>query len=167
MIGLSVVKRASKSGSDNPCGCSVDGCSFIRLTTLMTRTFRSGACLRRRSTAARVSSVGTSPHQAIRLAAHVVAGPLPDAEASLTVLDRLVHGQPLRSRLLARDHDVDVVAAAQAMVGNRKQAVSVRRQIDADDLGFLVDDMVDESRVLMTEAVVILAPDMARQEVVQ
>ena len=78
-----------------------------------------------------------------------------------------VHGQPLRSRLLARDDDVDVVAAAQAMVGNRQQAVGVRRQIDADDLGFLVDDVVDEARVLVGEAVVILAPDMARQEVVQ
>src|SRR5262249_53342761 len=65
MIGLSVVNSASKSWSERPCGCSLDGCSFIRLTTLMTRTFRSGACLRRRSTAARVSKVGTSPQQAI------------------------------------------------------------------------------------------------------
>src|SRR5438309_5882232 len=31
----------------------------------MTRIFKSGACLRSRSTAARVSSVGTSPQQAI------------------------------------------------------------------------------------------------------
>ena len=65
MIGLSVVNSASNSWSDRPCGCSLDGCSFIRLTTLMTRTFRSGACRRSRSTAASVSNVGTSPQQAI------------------------------------------------------------------------------------------------------
>jgi hypothetical protein len=53
------------------------------------------------------------------------------------------------------------------MVSDRKQAVSIRRQIDADDFGFLVDNVVDESRVLVAEAVVVLAPDMARQEIVQ
>ena len=44
---------------------SLVGWSFMRFTTLMTRTFTSGICWRIRSTAARVSSVGTSPQQAI------------------------------------------------------------------------------------------------------
>src|SRR5262245_48247390 len=61
MMGLSLVKRVSKSWSLSPCGCSLAGCSFIRSTTLRTRTFSSGRCLRSNSTAARVSSVGTSP----------------------------------------------------------------------------------------------------------
>src|SRR5262245_41033766 len=65
MIGLSEVNSALKSQSDNPCGCSLHGCSFIRFTTLMTRTFSSGMCLRSNSTAANVSSVGTSPQQAM------------------------------------------------------------------------------------------------------
>src|SRR5262249_35607304 len=166
MIGLSVVNSASKSWADRPCGCSLDGGSFIRLTTLMTRTFRSGACVRRRSTAARVSKVGTSPQQAITTSGSpppVVAGPLPDAEASLAVLDRLIHRQPLRCRLLAGDDDVDVVPAAQAVIGDRQQAVGVGRQVDADDLGLLVGNVVDEPRVLMAKAVVVLPPDVARQ----
>src|SRR5262244_2381905 len=41
-IGLSFVKSASKSRSDRPCGCSLWCCSFIKLTTLMTRIFSVG-----------------------------------------------------------------------------------------------------------------------------
>ena len=111
--------------------------------------------------------VTAASHHDIGLAAVVVAGPLPNTQSGFAVLDRLVHRQPLRSRLLARHDDVDVVSATQTMVGDREQAVGVGRQIDADDLGFLVDDVVDEPRVLVAEAVVILAPDMARQEVIQ
>ena len=80
---------------------------------------------------------------------------------------RLVHGQPLQLRLLAGDDHVDVVAAAQAVVGHREQAVGVGRQVDADDLGLLVDDVVDEARVLVREAVVVLAPDVRGEQVVQ
>ena len=83
------------------------------------------------------------------------------------VLDGLVHGQPLRRRLLARDDDVDVVAAAQAVIGHRQQRVGVRRQVDADDLGLLVDDVVDEAGILVAEAVVVLPPDVRAEEVVE
>jgi hypothetical protein len=58
MIGLSAVKSTSKSLSLKPCGCSLWGWSFIKSTTLITRTFNSGKCCRSNSTAARVSSVG-------------------------------------------------------------------------------------------------------------
>jgi hypothetical protein len=70
-------------------------------------------------------------------------------------------------RLLARHHHVDVIAAAQAVVGDAQEAVRVGRQVDADHLGLLVDDVVDEPRILMAEAVVVLPPDMARQQVVE
>jgi hypothetical protein len=33
--------------------------------------------------------------------------------------------------MLSRDDDIDVVAAAQAMVEHRQEAIGVRRQIDA------------------------------------
>ena len=64
------------------------------------------------------------------------------------------------ARLLAGHDDVDVVAAAQAVVGHREQRVGVRRQVDPDDLGLLVHDVVDEARVLVAEAVVVLPPDV-------
>ena len=136
----------------------------------MTRTFSSGACFRKkvdRGQSLQRRHVAAAGHHHVGLAAPVVAGPLPDPEPGLAVLDRLVHRQPLGRGLLAGDDDVDVVAAAQAVIGDRQQAVGVGRQVDADDLGLLVDDVVDEPRVLMAEAVVVLAPDVARQQIVQ
>ena len=39
-------------------------------------------------------------------------------------------------------------------VGDREQGVRVGRKVDPDDLRLLVDDVVDETRVLVREAVV-------------
>ena len=48
--------------------------------------------------------------------------------------------------MFAGDDDVDVMAAAQAVIHHGEQAVGIGRQIDADDFGFFVDDEIDESR---------------------
>ena len=111
--------------------------------------------------------VAAARHHDIGLRAMVIARPLPDPEPACAVLDRLVHGQPLGRRLLAGDDDIDVVPAAQAVIGDRQQAVSVRRQIDPDDLRLLVYDVVDEPGVLMAEAVVVLPPYVAGQQVIE
>ena len=69
--------------------------------------------------AARISSVGTSPAAAMTRsgsAPAVCAGPFPDADARGAVLLGRRHGQPLRRPVLARDDDVDVVPAAEAVV---------------------------------------------------
>src|SRR6202030_1891578 len=92
---------------------------------------------------------------------------IPDADACGAVFDGLVHSQPNRGWLLARDDDIHVVAATEAMVSNAKEAVGVRREVDADDLGLFVDNMVDEPRILVTEAIVVLAPDMRPEQVVE
>ena len=65
------------------------------------------------------------------------------------------------------DHHIDVVAAAQTVIHHREQAVCIWWQVDADDFGFLVDHMINEARVLMREAVVILPPDMRGQQIIQ
>ena len=104
--------------------------------------------------------VAAAAEDDVGLAALVVRGPLPDPEPARAVDDRVVHREVVERRLLARDDHVDVVAAAQAVVGDREQRVRVRRQVDADHLGLLVDDVVDEARVLVREAVVVLAPDV-------
>jgi hypothetical protein len=75
--------------------------------------------------------------------------------------------QPLRHGAFARDDDVDVVAASEAVVGDPQQAVRVGREVDPDDVGFLVDDVVDEAGVLVGEAVVVLLPDVRGEQVVQ
>ena len=111
--------------------------------------------------------VAAAGHDHVGRNALVVAGPLPDADALGAVLDGGVHRQPLRRRVFARDHDVDVMPAAQAVVHHRQQAVGIRRQVDAHDLGLLVHDVVDEAGILVREAVVILPPDMRGQQVVQ
>ena len=87
--------------------------------------------------------------------------------AGPAVVDRRVHVEPVGHLVLAGHHDVHVVDAAQAVVHRRQQRVGVGRQVDAHDLGLLVHDVVDEARVLVREAVVVLAPHVARQQVVE
>jgi len=74
------------------------------------------------------------------------------------VVDRLLHGEVLQVHLLIGDDYIDVVAAAQAMVGHREQAVGIGRQVDAGHLGALVGDDIEKAGVLVREYVVILAP---------
>src|SRR4051812_17603015 len=97
----------------------------------------------------------------------IIAGPFPDPEPGLAVPESLFHGQPLRRRLLSGHHHVDVVAAAQAVIGDREQAVGVGRQVYPHDLRLLVYDVVDKAGILVAEAVMILPPYMAGQQVVQ
>ena len=108
--------------------------------------------------------VAGARHDDVRLAVLVTAGPFPDADPRRAVPDRLVHGQPLGRRMLAGHDDIDVVLAAQTVVGDGQQTVGIRRQVDADDLGLLVDDMIDEAGVLVAEAVVVLPPDVRGEQ---
>ena len=111
--------------------------------------------------------VATAGHDNIRFAAGVAAGPMPDADALGAVRHGGVHRQPLRRLILAGDDDVHIVAAAQTMIPDREQTIGIRRQIDAHDGGLFVHDVVNETGVLMREAVVHLLPDMRGQQIVQ
>ena len=111
--------------------------------------------------------VSAAGHDDVGLGALVVAGPVPDADPLGAVHGGGFHGQPLGHGAFPGDDDVDVVAAAQAVVEDRQQAVRVGRQVDADDAGFLVDDVVEEAGVLVGEAVVVLLPDVGGEQVVQ
>ncbi len=53
------------------------------------------------------------------------------------------------------------------MSARRQQRVGVRWQVDPDDLGLLVHDDVEEAGILMAESVVILAPYVRGEQVVQ
>jgi len=57
--------------------------------------------------------------------------------------------------LFVRDDDVDVVGGLEAVVHGTQQAVAVGGEVDADDFGALVGDDVEETWVLVGEAVVI------------
>ena len=69
--------------------------------------------------------------------------------------------------MLAGHDDIYVVTTAQTMVDHRQQAVSVRRQVDPDDLRLLVHHMIEETGILVRKAIVVLAPDMGAQQIVQ
>ena len=79
----------------------------------------------------------------VRLAALIVAGPFPNADACRAVFDGCIHIKPLRRRMLASDDDIDVVAAAQAVICHREQRVGIRWQVDTDHFGLLVDNVVN------------------------
>jgi hypothetical protein len=113
-----------------------------------------GSCVGTRS---RGHVAGAGEHD-IGLRTSVARGPIPNSDPARAVRDRLVHRQEVQRGLLAGDDHVDVVAAAQAVVSDREQAVAVGREVDPDDLRLLVDDVVDEARVLVREPVVVLAP---------
>nr|AOO94531.1 hypothetical protein [Rhizobium leguminosarum bv. trifolii] len=53
------------------------------------------------------------------------------------------------------------------MVADPEQGVGIGRQVDADDIGLLIGDEVDETGILVAEAIVVLTPDMRGQQVIQ
>ena len=69
--------------------------------------------------------------------------------------------------MFAGNNDVDIVAAADTVVKAAQQAVGIRRQIQADDVGLLVGDVIHEAGILVGEAVVILLPDRGAHDQVQ
>ena len=75
--------------------------------------------------------------------------------------------KPVVLGLFPGHDDVHVIAASQAVVRHRQETVGVRREVGPNDGSFLVDDVIDETGVLVGEAVVVLAPDVTRQQVVQ
>jgi hypothetical protein len=171
MIGLSLVKSASKSAVAQAVRMlalrlelhqvhDVDHADLQLGKMLRSRMVHGGQRFQR-------GHVAAAGHDHVRLAALVVAGPRPDADAGGAVLDGGVHVEPLRRRLLAGHDHVHVVAAAQAVVGHGEQRVRIGRQVDAHDFGLLVGHVVDEAGVLVAEAVVVLPPDMRGQQVVQ
>jgi hypothetical protein len=60
------------------------------------------------------------------------------------------------------DDNIDAIPASQAMVGYIEQAIGVRRLVDANGVSLLVADVIDETRILMAETIVILPPHMRR-----
>ena len=104
-------------------------------------------------------NVARACHHYIGFASLIVARPVPDADALRAVRDRGIHVQVLQVQLLVGNDHVDVVLAAQTVIGNRQEPVHIRRQIDARYFGSLVHDDVEEARILVRKAVVILTPD--------
>ena len=63
--------------------------------------------------------------------------------------------------------EVDVVLAAQAMVRHRQETIRIGWEVDPSDDPLLRRDGIHETRPLMAEAVVVIAPAGRRQEIVE
>ena len=68
----------------------------------------------------------------------------------------LLGGEPHGCGLLAADHEVDVVLGPQTVRHRAQEAVGIRGEVDASELGLEVEDGADEAGVLVREPVVLL-----------
>jgi hypothetical protein len=75
--------------------------------------------------------VAAARHDDIGFGTLVVTGPIPDTGTLGAVRHGWLHVQILQVHLFVRHDDVDIVDAAQAVIGHGQQAVGVGRQIDA------------------------------------
>ena len=97
----------------------------------------------------------------------VARRPAPDRRARVGMGLGLVHRQPLRQGLLRGDDQVDVAGGAQAARDGLAERVRVGRQRDPQDRALLGEQAVDEARVLVRIAVVVLAPRVRREQDVE
>ena len=66
-------------------------------------------------------NIAGASHHDVGFAAAVIAGPFPDADPGVAMLDCGIDVEPLGLRLLAGDDDIDAVPAPQAMIGDPEQ----------------------------------------------
>src|SRR5207302_4698862 len=103
-------------------------------------------------------------HHYIGIIAIVGGGPFPNADALRAMRYRVGHSEALQVVLLVRDDYVDVIPRPQAMIRHAEQTVGVGRQINSHHVWTLVGDDIEETWVLMREAVVILPPHQRGDE---
>lgn len=75
----------------------------------------------------------------------------------------ILHVEKLEMILLIGHNNVDVALTCQAVVHCTEQTVSIWWEVNPDNLGRLVGDNVEETRVLVSEAVVVLTPYSAKE----
>ena len=80
------------------------------------------------------------------------------------MIKSLVHIEPLELRLFTAGDDVDVIAAAQAMVEDAEEAVGVRWIIHADHFTSALQCIDDVPGCLVAEAIVVVAPGMTCEQ---
>jgi len=105
------------------------------------------------------ASVTATCHDDIRLCTCIVGGPRPNTKTLATVGDGVFHVEELKVVLLVGNNDVDVVDRLEAVVHGAEQSVGIRWEVDASDLWGLVANNIKETRVLVSETVVVLSPN--------
>lgn len=111
--------------------------------------------------------VSTGGHHQVGLLTCIGGELGPDADSLGAMLDGCLHRKVLEVVLFVGDDDVDVVGGAETVIHAGEKAISVGRQVDADDLGGLICDHIQKAGVLVREAVVILSPHHCGEQDVQ
>ena len=130
----------------------------------------SGKASRNSTVAASASWVGMSPAEAITRSGSPPSSLLAQSQMPMPLVQWLIAAcmsMILQVQLLVADDHVHVVHAAQAMVGDREQGIHVGRKINARDRRALVEHHVEETGILVGEAVVILPPDGGSDQQIQ
>lgn len=104
----------------------------------------------------RVAGAG---HHQVGLRPLIVARPIPNAGAFGAMPDGSLHVEILQMRLLIGNDHIEVARAAQAVIRDAQQTIRVRRQVDAGDFRALIRHQVQEAGILVSEAVMVLAPN--------
>src|SRR6185437_4232791 len=99
--------------------------------------------------------------------ARIIARPRPDTYPRSAMTSGRIDIEPLPFQLLAGDDQVHVIPASETVIGHGQQAIGVRRQIDPNDLGAFIRNMIDEARILMGKSIMILPPHQRGQQIVE
>src|ERR1035437_5168048 len=133
----------------------------MRSTTLTKRIFRSGRWVRSRSTAASASRVGTSPAQAITTSGSPPSSLLAHFQMPIPAVQCLIAAS------MSSHWGSGCFLARTGRIGDRKQGVGIGWKIYPNDVRLLVDHDVQEARVLMAVAVVVLPPYVRGEQIVE
>src|SRR5699024_10337652 len=113
---------------------------YVYYTDLQVRHFVTEIGYRSHSFQCR--SIAAAGHYQIRLFSAVTAGPLPDSDTLGTVFYSLFHGQPLAAWMFGSHNSVYIVFALDTVIKAGEEAVSIRREIHADNICFLVGNVI-------------------------
>jgi hypothetical protein len=113
------------------------------------------------------ADISTRGHDQVGILTSIGRELRPDTNTLGAVLNSSVHREVLQMLLLIGNNNVDIVDRAKTVVHDREQTVSIRRKVDADNLGTLVGNDIKEARILVSETIVVLTPDNGSQENVE
>ena len=111
--------------------------------------------------------ITTTSHYEIWFLTIIVRSPVPDTNTLSTVLNCLIHCEPLATWVLRSNNYVYVVLALNTVVECRKKTVCIRRQVHTYNVSLFVRNMIEESWILVCESVVVLLPYVRCKDEVQ
>src|SRR5699024_1611311 len=92
---------------------------------------------------------------------------LPDTDTLGAVFYSLFHRQPLAAWMFGSNDGIYIIFALDTVIKAGEQTVSIRREIHADNICFLVGNVIQEAGILMSKSIVVMLPYIGGQDKVQ